>query len=1034
MEAVGVVANVIAVVDLSVKLGTVCGEYINKARKAKEDAQRLKEESEALARIIGQVRDLLGDASTEKSHTRQLNASETFRQDVERCEKMLFELTERLDPGKNPSRMRMIGKSLKWPFTSTEVSQNIDSLRHWRDCFLAALQVDHMHLALQREDVQDIKSLPSAPGAAFDSYDNGSTRVCHQDTRQDLLRDILEWADDPNGRCIFWLRGPAGTGKSTISKTVAQMFADRGQLAASFFFNRTREGRNTAKLFVTTVARQIAGRVPTLKNLILGAINEDQDLPDKSLEAQFSKLILEPLSRVELSGVTFPTLILVVDALDECGFEHRSQVDESLESSRLIIKILSRLATVCNINARIFLTSRPEVPIRLGFLEDVPTGSHQDVALHDIPEPVIEHDIRAFIESELEAIRVSHAIARDWPGNDVLTQVVKASVPLFIYASTICKFIDDRRRRFRPQAQLDKVLRQSEGFRTGIEITYRPILDQLVEDLEGFERNELLARFRKVVGAIILLADPLSITSLGELLGIENDEIRYLLNSLHSVLDVPEDDQPEHSVRLFHLSFREYLLQPHSSGDQTFWIDEKSTHKDLFACCLQFMVDQSGFGLRNDLCRLDDPGVRRDEIPRERIYQHIPRSLEYACRYWVMHLGESGSGIHVQDAHEFLTRYLLYWFEAMSWMNLLHQAPRDLLILEGIFSSYEDSMQSEALLFLRDARRFLVEKHHAINLAPCQVYVSALLFAPKASLVRQKFQCEVPDWIVKMPEVAEDWDSTSRTLHQYKSVVKAMAWSHDGQYISVVTFDEIDVWNASSGTLERSREMTQINCITFTPCGTIAIGFASGVILLWDWLVRSETTFSIGDEDYHVFYLSAATTGKIVCATSDGRVYLMSETFNVIHSWYTYWDPRPDDFKTRYLGIGLERVGRVHFSHNGEFIALIDNEHSNSISVYGAESLRLIHRVSAPEHHIFFQVTTSDGGLLLATVGSFKKDQLFDEIITDAFVWDLNKMDGPASQDAPLVIDSGRCISPTVFLKKVDVHEHVYLPLTSPTE
>lgn len=146
MEAVGVLANVIAVVDLSVKLGIVCGEYISKACNAKEDIRKLKEESDALARIIGQIQDLLGDKSSAKSHRRQLNASETFRQDVERCEKMLLELTERLDPGKNPSRMRMIGKSLKWPFTSTEVSQNVDSLRHWRDCFLAALQVDHMYV------------------------------------------------------------------------------------------------------------------------------------------------------------------------------------------------------------------------------------------------------------------------------------------------------------------------------------------------------------------------------------------------------------------------------------------------------------------------------------------------------------------------------------------------------------------------------------------------------------------------------------------------------------------------------------------------------------------------------------------------------------------------------------------------------------------------------------------------------------------------------------------------------------------------
>ncbi|KAK1851219.1 vegetative incompatibility protein het-e-1 [Colletotrichum chrysophilum] len=991
MEAVGALANVIAVVDLSVKLGIVCGEYISKARNANGDIRRLKEESDALAKIVGQVRGLLGVESTEHSHRRHLEASETFRRNVGECEMVLRELTARLDLSKNPSRLRVIGKSLKWPFASTEVSQNIESLRHWKNCFLAALQVDHMHLALQRENIEDVKTLPSASGAAFDSYDNDTAGLCHPDTRQELLRTIVEWADSSDGKCIFWLRGPAGTGKSTISKTVAQMFADKGQLAASFFFNRTREGRNTANLFVTTIARQIARRVPKLEDLILRAIQEDQDLPDRSLELQFSKLILEPLRRIALSDVTLPTLIMVVDALDECDLEHGPELGRSQDSSRLIVNILSRLATVPGVKARVFLTSRPEVPIRLGFLEDVPTGSHQDMALHDIPQPVIEHDIRAFLETELEIIRVSHAIAQDWPGDNVVTQLVNASVPLFIYASTICKFINDRRRRFRPQAQLDKVLRQGQGFRTGIEVTYRPILDQLLEDLNDFERKELLAQFRKVVGAIILLADPLSIASLGELLYIDNEEIRYLLNGLHSVLDVPGDDQPERPIRLFHLSFREYLLQ-HSGDDDTFWIDERSKHKELFDCCLQVMSDRCGHGLRNDICRLSDPGARRTEIPRERIQQHIPRSLEYACRYWVMHLRESGTGITVQDTtriYALLTRYLLYWFEAMGWLGLLHQAAVDLLVLEGMFSNLQNSSQSGVLPFLKDARRFLAENEHAISLAPCQVYVSALIFAPKASLVKQRFQSEDPDWIVKMPEVLEDWDLSRRTLHQYKRYVHALAWSHDGQYIATALHDEVDIWNAASGILlERIRTTEDIHCLTSTHRGTMAIGLDSGVIILWDWLMHSETTLSIGNEGHDVLYISAATTGKVVCALSDGTIHLLTETFDPIHTWHTWWNSPRGDFK----GNGYDNPrDRVHFSSNGRFIALVDNEQSNSVSVHNADSGRLIQRLSAPEGQIYFELTTSDGGLLFATVGSFKKDySMWQDAVMAGLIYDLN--------------------------------------------
>jgi len=46
----------------------------------------------------------------------------------------------------------------------------------------------------------------------------------------------MDWCDDPNSKCIFWLNGMAGTGKSTISRTIARELAEKKRLAASFFF------------------------------------------------------------------------------------------------------------------------------------------------------------------------------------------------------------------------------------------------------------------------------------------------------------------------------------------------------------------------------------------------------------------------------------------------------------------------------------------------------------------------------------------------------------------------------------------------------------------------------------------------------------------------------------------------------------------------------------------------------------------------------------------------------------------------------
>ena len=54
----------------------------------------------------------------------------------------------------------------------------------------------------------------------------------------------------------------AGTGKSTILRTVTQSFADERLLAASFFFKRGEGDRGNASRFFTTIARQLIVKIP----------------------------------------------------------------------------------------------------------------------------------------------------------------------------------------------------------------------------------------------------------------------------------------------------------------------------------------------------------------------------------------------------------------------------------------------------------------------------------------------------------------------------------------------------------------------------------------------------------------------------------------------------------------------------------------------------------------------------------------------------------------------------------------------------
>ena len=87
------------------------------------------------------------------------------------------------------------------------------------------------------EQDRQLARLPCVVGAAFNSYHRQHEPQCICGTRVDLLRQVEEWSVN-HEKCLFWLNGMAGTGKSTIARTVARTFHDQGRLGASYFFSR----------------------------------------------------------------------------------------------------------------------------------------------------------------------------------------------------------------------------------------------------------------------------------------------------------------------------------------------------------------------------------------------------------------------------------------------------------------------------------------------------------------------------------------------------------------------------------------------------------------------------------------------------------------------------------------------------------------------------------------------------------------------------------------------------------------------------
>lgn len=159
----------------------------------------------------------------------------------------------------------------------------------------------------------DLGKLEGAIDAVFESFSDRDEVECLPGTRTVLLRELTEWALSQSSKSIFWLQGMAGTGKSTISRTVARSAKDRNHLGASFFFKRGEADRGNAKKFFPTLTRQLIPWKPVKSWRAKGT-----DIASKSLRQQFEKLLLQPLLDLGQRDQRPRNTVIVIDALDEC--------------------------------------------------------------------------------------------------------------------------------------------------------------------------------------------------------------------------------------------------------------------------------------------------------------------------------------------------------------------------------------------------------------------------------------------------------------------------------------------------------------------------------------------------------------------------------------------------------------------------------------------------------------------------------------------------------------------------------------------
>ena len=519
------------------------------------------------------------------------------------------------------------------------------------------------------DDSHHLKLLPYAADAAFNSRLWEQEPQCLPETRVDLLQQIKEWGENSRGACIFWVSGIAGTGKSTIARTVSRDFAEQRYLGASFFFSRGRGDLGHAGKFFTTIAVQLANTFPALKPSVCEAIANHPNIAKEGLNEQWKRLIFQPLSN--LKDVSLQAFILVIDALDEC---------EDRRDIRFILRLLAEAKALETVRLRILITSRPETLIHFSF-NAIPKATYQDFILHQVSESIIQHDIFVFLRHELEIIGREYELPDGWPGIRNIQLLCQKAGELFIYASTACLFIRDPL--WDPNERLSLILEDDyvgQSSTRRLDEMYTQILTHsiILDNGEKRDKEKLSQELRQIVGSVVILFDSLPATVLARLLDVPEGTIRARLRSLHSILEVPKDQG--RPIRLFHLSFRDFLLGKDRCPDQL-WVDEKTAHSSLVGSCLEAMSNV----LKRDMCGLRMPGALASEVESNTVSHYLPAHVQYACRYWVYHLHQGN--IDLSDngpIHIFLQEHFLHWLEALSLVRKMSEGVLMVKILQSM--------------------------------------------------------------------------------------------------------------------------------------------------------------------------------------------------------------------------------------------------------------------------------------------------------------------------------------------------------------
>lgn len=493
---------------------------------------------------------------------------------------------------------------------------------------------------------------------------------CTPGTRVRLLETIAQWANDQSAESetVYWLFGPAGSGKSTIAYTVAMQFdftstdLSSTTLGANFFCNRQFDETRDSKWVVRTIAYQLAAACPQFREALsrcsLDSVHWDT-------HAQLEKLLVQPWLTIQWGQGKIPTYLIIVDALDEITGQGG-------------LNFLAELLDMINKHdlpgLKFFVTSRPDPDLT----KHVNSFANKRVyRLEEVPHDEVQGDIRTYFITSLPHLTKK---------SDILTKLIVFADGLFILAATIIRHLTHHNVSLSEQKILLKKLfptshpsPASPRALTLLDELYCQVLSDAFPNAD--EAPDSFSLRLNILHTFLCCAKPVSPSVANRLASFEPvdadsssdsegsaDEhpfptiADHLLHRLHAVFYVGSG-----KVLMYHKSFSDFCFDQTRSG--RFWCDRDNFEKRLAQSCFSIMKSDLRFNIADIQSSyvLDNQNSCLDGA----IDRNISPILRYSCQHWSHHLSanEQTTLPLLNCLSDFLDLRVLFWIEAM---NLLH--------------------------------------------------------------------------------------------------------------------------------------------------------------------------------------------------------------------------------------------------------------------------------------------------------------------------------------------------------------------------